>query len=73
LVAALQTEQASFFEYTLALARSHAAYFQDLGLQPEREEMLKNVTRRSLTEAEALARHDSRSFEAFLEDYFAET
>jgi glutamate--cysteine ligase len=73
LLAALKTEQASFFEYTLALARSHAAYFRDFRLQPEREQELENAARRSLTDAEALARQDSRSFEAFLQDYFAET
>ena len=32
LLAALKTEQASFFEYTLTLARTHAAYFRDFAL-----------------------------------------
>jgi glutamate--cysteine ligase len=72
LLAALKSEQASFFEYTLSLARSHAAYFRDLALAPERERMLAEAARKSLEEAEALAGEDSRSFEAYLEDYFAE-
>jgi glutamate--cysteine ligase len=73
LLAALKSEQASFFEYTLGLARSHAAYFRDFALSAEREQVLEAVARRSLEEAEALARQDSRSFEVFLRDYFSET
>jgi glutamate--cysteine ligase len=73
LLAALRTERASFFEYTLGLARSHTAYFRDFPLTPEREQMLEAAASRSHAEAEALVHHDSRSFEAFLRDYFAET
>ena len=69
---ALATERASFFEYSLALARSHAAYFRDFALAPEREQALEETVRRSLEEAEALARNETRSFEAYLEDYFAQ-
>ena len=72
LLAALQSEQASFFEYTLGLARSHAAYFRDFALAPERERMLEDVARRSHEEAEMLAAGDKRSFAAYLEGYFAE-
>jgi hypothetical protein len=68
----LQSEQASFFEYTLGLARSHAAYFRDFALAPERERMLEDVARRSLEEAEVLAAGDKRSFAAYLQGYFAE-
>ncbi|HVY65771.1 MAG TPA: glutamate--cysteine ligase [Gammaproteobacteria bacterium] len=70
-LAALQGEGASFFEYTLALARSHAAYFRELALAPEREESLAATVRRSLEEAEALAHKDTRSFEAYLAEHFA--
>ena len=73
LLAALKTEQASFFEYTLELARSHAAYFRDFALRGEREQALETAARRSHEEAEALASQDPRSFEAYLRDYFAET
>ena len=73
LLAALKTEQASFFEYTLELARSHAAYFRDFALRGEREQALETAARRSHEEAEALASQDPRSFEAYLKDYFAET
>ena len=73
LLAALKSEQAGFFEYTLGLARSHAAYFRDFALSPEREAELAAVARRSLEEAEALARRDNRSFEAYLQDYFLQT
>jgi glutamate--cysteine ligase len=72
LLAALKSEQASFFEYTLGLARSHAAYFRDFAVAPERELQLQDVARRSLEEAEALAAGDRGSFETYLQDYFAQ-
>jgi glutamate--cysteine ligase len=72
LLAALRHEQASFFEYTLALARSHAAYFRDFALAPEREQTLEAVVRRSLEEADGLAERDKRTFEAYLRDYFGQ-
>jgi glutamate--cysteine ligase len=72
LLAALQTERASFFEYTLALARSHAAYFRDFALAAEREQGLVEAARRSLEEADGLETKDRRPFEAYLRDYFDE-
>jgi len=71
LLAALRTEQASFFEYTLGLARSHAAYFRDFALDLEREKALAETARRSLEEAEALPGKDPRSFADYLRDYFS--
>jgi glutamate--cysteine ligase len=72
LLAALASEQASFFDYSLGLARSHAAYFHDFALAADREQALEDVARRSLAEAEALAHDQTRSFEVYLRDYFAE-
>ena len=72
LLAALKGEQASFSEYTLMLARTHAAYFRDFALAAEREQALTEVARRSLEEAEALAAKDSRPFAAFLRDHFSQ-
>jgi glutamate--cysteine ligase len=71
LLATLTRERVSFFEYTLGLARSHAAYFRELALAHEREESLTAVARRSLEEADALPAKDPRSFAAYLKDYFA--
>jgi glutamate--cysteine ligase len=71
LLAALRSEQASFFEYTLMLARSHSAYFRDFALAEERDRLLTETARRSLEEAEALAAGDSRPFEAYLREYFS--
>jgi glutamate--cysteine ligase len=71
LLAALKRDQASFFEYTLGLARDHAAYFRELSLAPEREAALAATAARSLEEAQALIHKDPRSFEAYLQDYFA--
>jgi glutamate--cysteine ligase len=73
LLAALESEQATFAEYTLHLARTHAAYFRDFALAAEREQMLTETGRRSLAEAEAVAARDTRPFEAYLQDYFTGT
>jgi glutamate--cysteine ligase len=70
LLRALRTEQATFAEYTLGLAKSHAAYFRDLLLPAERESWLAEVARQSLVEAEDAVRQDPRSFEVYLRDYF---
>jgi glutamate--cysteine ligase len=72
LLAALKSERATFAEYTLALARSHAAYFRDVALGAEREQMLEQTARRSLADAEALERDDSQPFEAYLREFFAQ-
>src|SRR5688572_13713458 len=71
LLAALRSEQASFLEYTLSLARSHAAYFRDFALEREREQALEDTARRSLAEAEALPGKDPRPFADYLRDYFS--
>jgi glutamate--cysteine ligase len=70
LLRALESEDASFFEYTLGLARAHAAYFRDLAPAEGRERMLAETARRSLDEAEALRGQDPRPFEAYLLDHF---
>jgi glutamate--cysteine ligase len=72
LLVALRNEQASFFEYTLSLARSHAAYFRDFALAPAREQALAETARRSLEEAEALPGKDTLSFADYLRDYFSQ-
>jgi glutamate--cysteine ligase len=72
LLADLRNEQASFFEYTLMLARTHAAYFRDFALADARERMLIETARRSLDEAETLAGNRAPSFEAYLRAYFAQ-
>ncbi|RPI62331.1 MAG: glutamate--cysteine ligase, partial [Lysobacterales bacterium] len=73
LLAALRSERASFFEYTLALARAHAAYFRDFGLSTAREQALVEAARRSIHDAEALEAQNSRPFADYLRDYFAAT
>jgi glutamate--cysteine ligase len=69
LLDALRREDASFFDYTLALARSHATYFRELSLSAEREESLAVTVDRSFEEAAELERKDARSFAAYLKDH----
>jgi glutamate--cysteine ligase len=71
LLAALRSERASFLEYTLSLARSHAAYFRDFALDAARERALEDTARRSLEEADALPGKDPRPFAEYLRDYFS--
>jgi glutamate--cysteine ligase len=72
LLHALRSEQASFFEYTLGLARSHAAYFRDFELAAAREQGLADTARASLEDAAALMGKDSRPFADYLRDYFSQ-
>jgi len=72
LLAALRAEQASFFDYSLELARAHSAYFRDFPLAAAREQALAETSRRSLEEAEALAAKDLQPFAGFLRDYFSQ-
>jgi glutamate--cysteine ligase len=71
-LAALRSERAGFFEYTLELARSHAAYFRELPLAEAKERMLAEAAERSLAEAEALARDPAPPFAEYLREYFAQ-
>lgn len=73
LVRALRDEQASFAEYMLALAQSHAAYFRDFLLAPEREAALAACATQSLAEARALEREDAPPFAEYLKEQLANT
>jgi glutamate--cysteine ligase len=67
----LAREQATFFEYALALARSHHEYFLALGLSAEQERRLDELAAQSLADAAALERERTPSFDDYLRDYFA--
>jgi glutamate--cysteine ligase len=67
----LERERATFFEYALSLARSHRAYFLELGLGAEQERRLDDLAARSLEHAAALERESTQSFDDYLREYFA--
>jgi glutamate--cysteine ligase len=67
----LERERATFFEYSLALARSHHDYFRGLGLGTEQEARLDGLAAQSLVEAAALERNNTQSFDDYLREYFA--
>jgi glutamate--cysteine ligase len=67
----LEREQATFFEFALALAHNHHAYLLERPLGAEQEATLDGLATRSLAEAAALERNRSQSFDEFLSDYFA--
>ncbi|HLF10060.1 MAG TPA: glutamate--cysteine ligase [Gammaproteobacteria bacterium] len=67
----LQQERASFFEYSLALARTHHEYFLALPLDPKKQRWLSEIAQRSRLEAEALERDRSQSFDDYLKDLFS--
>jgi glutamate--cysteine ligase len=66
----LKQERASFFEYSLALARSHHEYFLALPLDPDKQRWFSEITQRSVVEAAALERNRAQSFDDYLSDYF---
>jgi len=68
----LKAERATFFEYTLGVARGHRDYFLGLGLGAEQEQRLAHLAAESLAEVEALERTSSPPFDAFLRGYFAD-
>jgi hypothetical protein len=51
--------------------RDHAEYFAKLPLAPARERALNETAARSLAEAAALERSQTRPFEEYLRDYLA--
>jgi glutamate--cysteine ligase len=67
----LEREQATFFEYALALARSHHEYFLALPLDAEHAARFDALAQRSLAEAAALEAARTQSFDEYLRDYFA--
>ena len=68
----LRAERATFFEYTLALARGHRDYFLGLGLGAEQERRLEDVAAESLAEVAALESAPAPPFDAYLRGYFAD-
>ncbi len=61
----------SVFDYTLALAQRHEAYFRSNPLSRDSHEQLRSVALDSLARQRALESADEVSFEAFLDRYFA--
>jgi len=67
----LARERATFFEYSLALARSHREYFLKLAFGAEQERRLDELAARSRAESAALERERKQSFDDYLREYFA--
>jgi glutamate--cysteine ligase len=68
----LKAERATFFEYTLGLARDHREYFRSLSLGAEQEQRLEHIAAESLAEVESLERGPSPPFDEYLRGYFAD-
>jgi gamma-glutamylcysteine synthetase len=60
---------ASFFEYTLEVARQHRSYFLALPLDHAKEEILEVAAARSLADAAALEASDDVPFDQYLRRY----
>ena len=67
----LAASHATFVDYGLALARSHADYFARVALAPARAQDLEETAARSLAEAAQLERSQTRPFADYLRDYLA--
>jgi glutamate--cysteine ligase len=69
LIAELRSNDASFFEYVLDLARSHHEYFLALELDSAKDAALTAAAARSLEETAALEAATDTSFAEYLERY----
>ncbi|HEX5047679.1 MAG TPA: glutamate--cysteine ligase [Gammaproteobacteria bacterium] len=65
----LAAERATFSEHALALARAHAEYFMKLAVAPAREQALDDIAARSLAEAAALEKGETRPFDEYLREF----
>ena len=71
LLAELRQRRASFFEYSLELARDHHEYFLAMRQDGDEERRLEQAAAESLAEAEALERRPAEPFADYLRRYFA--
>jgi glutamate--cysteine ligase len=69
LIKEMGDNDASFFEYTLEVARQHRSYFLALPLDHAKEEILEVAAARSLADAAALEASDDVPFDQYLRRY----
>jgi glutamate--cysteine ligase len=69
LIRELRANGASFFEYTLEVARQHRSYFLSLPLDRAKEDVLEAVAARSTADAAALEASDDQPFVEYLRRY----
>lgn len=60
----------SFLEFTLDLSKTHAEYFCQLRLSPEKMALFTTAAERSLERTQALEQSSGPTFEAYLASYF---
>jgi glutamate--cysteine ligase len=61
-----------YFHFARRMSQQHQDYFRALPPEPERFREIEAAVARSVREQEDLEAGDARSFDAFLEDYFAQ-
>lgn len=70
ILADIREKGQSFLEFTLDLSKTHAEYFRQLRLPPEKMALFTSHAERSLERAQALADLASPTFEEYLAAYF---
>ncbi len=72
MLAELRSNNCSYFEFVLSVARGHRDYFQNITpLSAEREREFEEEARQSLERQRAIEDADAISFEEYLDNYFA--
>ena len=73
MLAEMRDRHESFFEFALRKSREYEDHFRARPLPPERQAFFENLARESHRRQAELEAADTRSFEEFLQDYFAQT
>jgi glutamate--cysteine ligase len=71
IIANLRSSGLSFFEFGLETSKTHAQYFQNLGLSEEKAALFGRAAEDSLERARLLEQRREPPFEIYLESYFA--
>lgn len=69
---AMQAEQKSFFDHTMALAEQHRAYFSARPLDAEKARYFHRLAESSLADQRELEANEQQPFEEYLQNYYAQ-
>jgi glutamate--cysteine ligase len=68
----MREDDECYFEFALRLSERHARYFREHPLPADRDNYYREAARKSIAKQSELEAADTRSFDAYLEDYFSQ-
>lgn len=72
MLAEMRANQEGFFQFAMRMSRQHYEYFKGRELTAQRRRLFEEEAERSLERQQLLESDDDLSFDAYLEDYFAQ-